>query len=209
MQEIRAAIDARLPIILLRETDDRHGAITEAELINQCPSDIRDALFNLGSRQQEQETPLAAPMVEWHRAKEFQAVVLCQLARYMLFYMEQDKYERIYQKDRRGNSRMKTVYDAVPCISIPNTAMAKPEHSPNWIKPSRLRRNSTVTPSLVVFISVHINQSDQLVSEFNKSPHIRVNKTEFKNAPVFVVYMAKGSWGNEKYQVREHLFTAG
>jgi len=76
MQEIRAAVSTNIPIILLRETDDRHGAATEDELIAQCPIDLRGLLFGVGVGKGKKKTALAAPIIEWHRAKEFQVMIM-------------------------------------------------------------------------------------------------------------------------------------
>jgi hypothetical protein len=39
-QEIRASITTGVPIILARETDPRHGALSKGELIKKCPRDL-------------------------------------------------------------------------------------------------------------------------------------------------------------------------
>ena len=62
-REIRHALLRRKPILLVRETDDKHGAIPLSTLRSECPEDCRAELYT-------------HTMVPWFRVREFQ---LCSL----------------------------------------------------------------------------------------------------------------------------------
>ena len=63
MRELRAALAYGLPLVIVRETDIKKGGLPLEELVEQCPTELRDQVF-------------AFPVVEWHRVKDFQLVSL-------------------------------------------------------------------------------------------------------------------------------------
>jgi hypothetical protein len=142
-QEIRAAIKAGVPIILVRETDPRHGALSKGELIKKCPEDLQEHLFGkpqqahqdsfkrecltVDSARNEPKNPLvpganrsALDVLEWHRGKEFQVVSLCQIMRQLLYLVNPEKYATGPQLRRTDNT-------GVPNLGIDGTVMSEPD----------------------------------------------------------------------------------
>jgi hypothetical protein len=91
MQEITTALKSSIDIVLMRETDHRHGALSLRELTEQCPSELQVRLFT-------------NPVIDWHRDLHFKTVSILQLC------------QRILRQDDVGQWGRK-----IPELSIPKT----------------------------------------------------------------------------------------
>ena len=60
-------MDANHQTILVRETDERHGAMSEQDLRAACPADLAASLF-------EETVGLGMETLEWYRTIDFRQV---------------------------------------------------------------------------------------------------------------------------------------
>lgn len=74
MRELRAAVDLGRPIVLVRETETAKGGLSIEELREQCPPDLREAVF-------------ACPVVRWLRLTEFHLASMRMIAETLLTQM--------------------------------------------------------------------------------------------------------------------------
>ena len=56
VEEVKSAEKNKVDILLVRETDSRHGALSLNTLQQQCPSELREPVFE-------------AEVVDWHRGR--------------------------------------------------------------------------------------------------------------------------------------------
>lgn len=77
--EVRAAVEASKPLILVHEVDVKHGGASLPDLMAECPEDVREAVFG-----RPDEPP--PDVITWHRSSDMQTVSLLRMAEKIVYH---------------------------------------------------------------------------------------------------------------------------